>query len=423
MATISMTTTTTMTTSTSTSTATAMVNEPRKSYDELCRLCASYDAFRMHIFGQEGKNRQLVDKIQTCLSFKIIEDDCLPKVLCYPCMYNLENFYDFRTACVNAAAWLERNRPKEGASDDGANDIAQFDEVHAELLKGKENMPVLIPETPVVNPNAPLGTTPRLNSDNEADPEIEEILDTSKGTDEATVIDDSEDRRSEYEMDMETNPSDFLEITPMVTEENEEECGRAKENRSLSDLIEEEESMNLSMQTQENALMPFVELKILKDRNYVNKPVGCFACSRCGRSYKSKYTLQRHEQLECGKEPQFKCPFCPQRCKRKEPWQNHIRHQHKDKVDMEEYLRSNMPKLKLVGRFACSRCGRSYTLKKSLKRHEHWECGKEPQFKCPFCPQRSKHKSNWQRHIRKWHTDKVDMEEYLHSNMPKLEFD
>ncbi|XP_071634180.1 uncharacterized protein [Temnothorax longispinosus] len=313
MATISMTTTTTMTTSTSTSTATAMVNEPRKSYDELCRLCASYDAFRMHIFGQEGKNRQLVDKIQTCLSFKIIEDDCLPKVLCYPCMYNLENFYDFRTACVNAAAWLERNRPKEGASDDGANDIAQFDEVHAELLKGKENMPVLIPETPVVNPNAPLGTTPRLNSDNEADPEIEEILDTSKGTDEATVIDDSEDRRSEYEMDMETNPSDFLEITPMVTEENEEECGRAKENRSLSDLIEEEESMNLSMQTQENALMPFVELKILKDRNYVNKPVGCFACSRCGRSYKSKYTLQRHEQLECGKEPQFKCPFCPQR--------------------------------------------------------------------------------------------------------------
>lgn len=42
-----------------------------------------------------------------------MEDDCLPKVLCYRCMYNLENFYDFRTACVNAAAWLERNRPKE----------------------------------------------------------------------------------------------------------------------------------------------------------------------------------------------------------------------------------------------------------------------------------------------------------------------
>lgn len=48
-------------------------------------------------------------------------------------------------------------------------------------------MPVLIPEAPIVNPNAALGTPPRLNSDGEADPEIEEILDTSEGTDEGTL--------------------------------------------------------------------------------------------------------------------------------------------------------------------------------------------------------------------------------------------
>lgn len=59
--------------------------------------------------------------------------------------------------------------------------------MRAELLKGKENMPVLIPEAPVVNPNAALGTPPRLNSDGEADPEIEEILDTSEGTDEGML--------------------------------------------------------------------------------------------------------------------------------------------------------------------------------------------------------------------------------------------
>lgn len=49
-------------------------------------------------------------------------------------------------------------------------------------------MPILIPEAPVVNPNAALGTPPRLNSDGEADPEIEEILDTSEGTDEGTLV-------------------------------------------------------------------------------------------------------------------------------------------------------------------------------------------------------------------------------------------
>lgn len=69
-------------------------------------------------------------------------------------------------------------------NDDGANDSAQCNEMHTELLKGKENMPILIPEAPVVNPNAALGTPPRLNSDGEADPEIEEILDASEGTDE-----------------------------------------------------------------------------------------------------------------------------------------------------------------------------------------------------------------------------------------------
>lgn len=69
MATIS--TTTTTTTSTATRTATAMATEPRKSYHDLCRLCASYDAIKMHIFGPEGKNRQLVDKIQLFLPFKV----------------------------------------------------------------------------------------------------------------------------------------------------------------------------------------------------------------------------------------------------------------------------------------------------------------------------------------------------------------
>lgn len=60
--------------------------------------------------------------------------------------------------------------------------------MYAELLK-KENMPTcLIPEAPVVNPNAALGTPPRLNSDGEAEPEIEEVLYTSEGTDEGTHI-------------------------------------------------------------------------------------------------------------------------------------------------------------------------------------------------------------------------------------------
>ncbi|EFN68026.1 Longitudinals lacking protein, isoforms A/B/D/L, partial [Camponotus floridanus] len=53
--------------------------------------------------------------------------------------------------------------------------------------------------------------------------------------------------------------------------------------------------------------------------------------------------------------------------------------------------------------FTCTRCGRSYMRKDSLQRHIHWECGKEPQFQCPFCPQRCKRKAHWLRHMRRQH--------------------
>ncbi|PSN29136.1 hypothetical protein C0J52_26680 [Blattella germanica] len=42
--------------------------------------------------------------------------------------------------------------------------------------------------------------------------------------------------------------------------------------------------------------------------------------------------------------------------------------------------------------FVCPRCGRGYKLKSSLRNHEKWECGMEPQFQCPFCPYRAKQK-------------------------------
>lgn len=49
-----------------------------------------------------------------------------------------------------------------------------------ELLKEKEHMPNLIPEAPVINPNAALGTPPRLKSEGEPDNVIEEVIENSE---------------------------------------------------------------------------------------------------------------------------------------------------------------------------------------------------------------------------------------------------
>ncbi|XP_071449189.1 longitudinals lacking protein, isoforms A/B/D/L isoform X4 [Hetaerina americana] len=58
-------------------------------------------------------------------------------------------------------------------------------------------------------------------------------------------------------------------------------------------------------------------------------------------------------------------------------------------------------------RHSCGVCGKAYQRKDSLQRHVRWECGKEPQFQCPYCPQRSKHRIHVVRHIRRVHENKA----------------
>lgn len=54
------------------------MNSPTlKNYDELCRLCASYDAIKIPIFSERGRERNLKDKITTCLPFDVSNVLCL----------------------------------------------------------------------------------------------------------------------------------------------------------------------------------------------------------------------------------------------------------------------------------------------------------------------------------------------------------
>lgn len=77
------------------------------------------------------------------------------------------------------------------------------------------------------------------------------------------------------------------------------------------------------------------EAKPKKIQSY-NRIKGNFVCTQCGRSYIRKDSLQRHLNYECGIEPQFPCPFCPQKCKRKAHQIRHIKRQHKDKIGLLE---------------------------------------------------------------------------------------
>lgn len=57
-------------------------------------------------------------------------------------------------------------------------------------------------------------------------------------------------------------------------------------------------------------------------------PTQAHQCDTCSRVYSHHQSLRNHQKFECGKTPQFACPICQYRCKRKGNLKSHMRHVH-----------------------------------------------------------------------------------------------
>lgn len=61
-----------------------------------------------------------------------------------------------------------------------------------------------------------------------------------------------------------------------------------------------------------------------------------WACRHCGKRYRWKSTLRRHENDECGnKEPSHQCPYCTYKAKQRGNLGVHVRKHHADKPKLE----------------------------------------------------------------------------------------
>lgn len=67
--------------------------------------------------------------------------------------------------------------------------------------------------------------------------------------------------------------------------------------------------------------------------NSGNKP---FACRHCGKEYRWKSTLRRHENVECGgKAPSYECPYCDYKAKQRGNLGVHVRKHHPELPKLE----------------------------------------------------------------------------------------
>lgn len=74
--------------------------------------------------------------------------------------------------------------------------------------------------------------------------------------------------------------------------------------------------------------------------------------------------------------------------------------------DLQPIFSSRVPNDSNVGRFPCPTCGKVYLRSRSLWRHRNYECGKDPQFHCPYCNHQTKQKSSLKIHILRIHAPK-----------------
>ncbi|KAG8259264.1 hypothetical protein J6590_014733 [Homalodisca vitripennis] len=125
-----------------------------------------------------------------------------------------------------------------------------------------------------------------------------------------------------------------------------------------------------------------------------------YRCKNCNHYYKTRKAVLGHLKEDCGVEPQFSCPYCPAKSKRKRNLQRHIVFRHAMPHYVSARWLSKERQVSVSYRpYTCQDCRRTYAHKRALNQHKRYECGKNPQFACTHCPYKAKVRGSLRRHI------------------------
>ncbi|PSN32900.1 hypothetical protein C0J52_13323 [Blattella germanica] len=161
---------------------------------------------------------------------------------------------------------------------------------------------------------------------------------------------------------------------------------------------EEEQSPNYLQQMRSEGGVIMLNQETARFDSYNTVTFSDFRCSTCGKSYRYKKNMTRHIRFECGKDPQFKCPFCPHQTKQKSSIQNIVTLDGMPQTmnfstlklwpaDVQQSYNEREANTGYIElEFRCTQCNKVYRHKNNLMRHKKYECGKEPQFCCAYCP-------------------------------------
>uniref|UniRef100_A0A336MTU4 CSON006727 protein n=1 Tax=Culicoides sonorensis TaxID=179676 RepID=A0A336MTU4_CULSO len=124
------------------------------NFYELCRLCTASQGKKIHIFSEEGKQKQLQAKISKGLLINVDENDKLPKILCVSCVQQVETIYDYKNNCVQAQNLLEgcltSTKMRNGSQ--------------VYIKSGAPTLPKVTSEAPPLTPSFTITATPKMTN-------------------------------------------------------------------------------------------------------------------------------------------------------------------------------------------------------------------------------------------------------------------
>ncbi|XP_018401745.1 PREDICTED: zinc finger protein OZF-like [Cyphomyrmex costatus] len=116
-------------------------------------------------------------------------------------------------------------------------------------------------------------------------------------------------------------------------------------------------------------------------------------CDECGKGFKHKRNLQRHELIHKNEKP-YQCKLCEDKFRRKETLNQHVLTKH---INDDRY-KDNMDQYNVGVSYKCGTCNKGFKSKSQLIVHERTHNGEKP-YECKHCGFRFSQKGNLSKHV------------------------